>query len=226
MNRLSQFLFLTCATFGLPWLLLVVFPTMNTSRLEAIPYNAEADDGMTGSYPPVTVNTRGSEIYSREGCTNCHTQVIRTANVGLDVWKKGWGSDQSGRPELPTRPTTQWDYLGESIAHLGLVRNGPDLANVGYRYPSVMDLHMKLYDSRISNRDSNMPSFRHLYKLRKIEGEPSNQALPLVGKYAPPAGYEVVPDEAAQALAEYLISLKRDTKLPASLVAKLNPENP
>jgi cytochrome c oxidase cbb3-type subunit 2 len=226
MNRLSQFLLFTCLSFGLPWLVLLAIPTISTSRLEPIPYNPEADEGLGGSYPQVTVNTRGAGVYAREGCVNCHTQVIRTANVGLDVWKKGWGSDQSGRPEKPTRPTTQWDFLSEPVAYLGLVRNGPDLANAGYRFTDATRLHLKLYDSRIIHRDSNMPSFRHLYTLKKVEGQPSESALPLEGKYAPPAGYEVVPGEDAQALAEYLMSLKRDTPLPASLVSKTTPENP
>jgi cbb3-type cytochrome oxidase cytochrome c subunit len=214
MNRLSQFLLLTCLTFGLPWLMLVAIPTIQTSRLEPIPYDVEKDEGLGGSYPAVTVNNRGASVYSSEGCINCHTQVIRTANVGWDVWKKGWGSDQSSRPALPTRPTTQWDYLAEPVAYLGLVRNGPDLANAGYRFSDVMQLHIALYDSRILNRESNMPSFRHLYVMRKIQGQASEHALPLTGKYAPPEGFEVVPGEKAQALAEYLMSLRRDTPLP------------
>jgi cytochrome c oxidase cbb3-type subunit 2 len=38
--------------------------------------------------------------------------------------------------------------------------------------------------------------------------------LKLTGKFAPPAGYEVVPTAEADRLVEYLLSLKKDFPVP------------
>jgi hypothetical protein len=48
--------------------------------------------------------------------------------------------------------------------------------------------------------------------VRKLKpgAAPSPQALRLVGEFAPPAGCEVVPKPEAQALVQYLLSLKSD----------------
>ena len=60
-----------------------------------------------------------------------------------------------------------------------------------------------------------MPSYRHLYTVRKVQGQRSDDALELTGSLAPPAGFEAVPGEDARSLVNYLLTLKRDSDLPA-----------
>ena len=58
-----------------------------------------------------------------------------------------------------------------------------------------------------------MPPYRFLFEKRKIRLQPSSEALVLPAEVAPPAGYEVVPNRAAQALSAYLVSLRADAPL-------------
>jgi cytochrome c oxidase cbb3-type subunit 2 len=61
-----------------------------------------------------------------------------------------------------------------------------------------------------------MPALKHLYVVRKAQGPDSERALKLTGKYAPAAGYEVVPTAEAEALVDYLLSLKKDYPIPGT----------
>ncbi len=208
------------ASFGLPWLCLIVIPTVKYGQLTPVAYDKDRD-GVEGIYPPAPVNAQGQLVYIREGCNQCHTQMIRPVQLGLDGWYKGWGQDQEAKPSVAVRPTELRDYLSEKYALLGVQRVGPDLANYGWRAPDAGTLHAHLY-SPLSVRDwSTMPAYKHLYKLQKIQGPASERALKLPKKFAPPAGYEVVPTPEADRLVEYLSSLKRDYVIPgqASAVA-------
>lgn len=201
------------ASFGLPWLCLIVIPTVKYQHLTSISYDKEVD-GQDGPFPGAPVNGQGMLVYIREGCNQCHTQMIRPVQLGLDGWYKGWGQDQEARPAAPVRPNVLRDYLSEKYAPLGVQRIGPDLANYGWRAPDAATLHAHLYAPRAFNDWSNMPPYTHLYKVQKIQGPVSNEALKLPKKFVPPAGYEVVPTEEARQLVQYLQSLKKDMPIP------------
>ncbi len=66
-----------------------------------------------------------------------------------------------------------------------------------------------------------MPAFAFLYKKQKIEDAPSPNALNFPKGYAgaPESGYEVVPTDRAEALVDYLLSLKINYELPESKFA-------
>ncbi len=210
------------ATFGLPWLLLIVVPAFKYQHLKPIAYDKEAD-GMDGYYPQSNANVLGLQVYLREGCVQCHTQMIRPTQFSADGWHKGWGEDQAERPADATRANTMRDYLAEDVAPLGVARVGPDLANAGYRL-AAMDrsmIHAMLYAPHSVAIWSNMPSYEHLYKVRKAQGPKSELALPLSGKFAPAKGYEVVPTPEAEQLVDYLLSLKKAAPLPAAALGTL-----
>src|SRR6266480_3187398 len=73
--------------------------------------------------------------------------------------------------------------------------------------------HVHLYSPRSINADSNMPSYRFLYQVRRISDVPSDEALKLTGSQAPPEGWEVVPTYDAKCLVAYLISLNQSHPL-------------
>ncbi|HVW22152.1 MAG TPA: cytochrome-c oxidase, cbb3-type subunit I [Opitutaceae bacterium] len=96
--------------------------------------------------PYTPLELAGRDLYVREGCYLCHSQMIRT--LVPDVLRYG-----------------DYSRLGESIYdhpfQWGSKRNGPDLARVGGKYPNVWHLR-HLDDPRAISAGSNMPSFRWL----------------------------------------------------------------
>ena len=73
--------------------------------------------------------------------------------------------------------------------------------------------HVHLYAPRSINPDSNMPSYRFLYRKRRITGERSAEALQLSGSDAPPAGWEIVPTFDAKCVVAYLMGLNQSHPL-------------
>lgn len=215
------------AAFGLPWLLLVVAPYLKLSAAEPVPYEGEEAPAYVG-YPDPNMNRYGesdygAEIYGREGCAYCHTQVVRPTYAGPDMWRVGWG----GR-EGQQRETQPGDFAGENFAYLGYQRIGPDLANVGTRIGERLKKeeseltdrqwhHLHLYAPRQMENYSVMPSYRHLYRKVPAAGRESGKALPLDAKFAPEEGFVIVPTDKAEALVDYLLSRRKDTPLPESM---------
>jgi cbb3-type cytochrome oxidase cytochrome c subunit len=128
--------------------------------------------------------------------------------VGVDI-ARGWGS----------RLTVASDYLYDSPVQVGHSRLGPDLANYGQRAPSTALILQHLYHPRTTMPGSIMPAHQFLFETKPVGKKPSPDALVLTGKFAPPAGHEVVPKPEALQLAAYLQSLRANTPLfeaPAS----------
>jgi len=73
--------------------------------------------------------------------------------------------------------------------------------------------HVHLFAPRSINPDSNMPSYRFLYRKRRITGERSAEALQLSGSDAPPEGWEVVPTYDARCVVAYLMGLNQSHPL-------------
>ena len=218
MSNFRTFILTLIASFGLPWLCLIIIPTLKYQALTPVAYDKDKD-GVEGFYPPAPINRQGQLVYAREGCVQCHSQMIRPPQLALDGWRKGWGQDQEARPAVPVRSNTLLDYLGEPYAFLGVQRSGPDLANYGWRAPARGIIHQMLYAPRATHDWSTMPAFQSLYVERKAQGPVSDKALKLAGKAAPKTGFEIVPTAEAEALVDYLLSLKKDHPIPGASAA-------
>lgn len=135
------------------------------------------------------------------GTNGAKAQVwIRAA--GPDI-ARGWGK----------RRSMAQDFLFDYPVMPGSLRAGPDLANVGARLPDP-NWHLRhLYAPSIEVKGSTMPAYHFLFEKRKIERNPSPDALQLPKNLAPPPGYEIVPKADARALAAYLTSLRTDEPL-------------
>lgn len=220
MSSSKKFIYGLGICFGLPWLILIIIPALKAQKLMPLPYDKDRD-GVEGIYPGASIYRQGQLVYAREGCVQCHTQMIRPSFAGMmDGLKKGWSSDQSEIPREPARSSTMRDYLGEPVAFLGIQRNGPDLANAGYRLLDKAAMHVHLYAPRSVSAWSIMPSFRHLYKTQPVQGNGSPEALDLSKEYAPKKGFEVIPSQEAKELVNYISSLKKDAPLPGQVVAE------
>jgi len=207
MNRMPLLIFGTFLTFASAWLALVAYPYLTLGHLEPVV------DEATGSLNPPTLSglaVAGQKIYAANGCVYCHSQDVRPAYLTADIAR-----EPEADPKV--RRTVARDYLRSQPAFVGTLRIGPDLANYGLenRVAALNDIHRHLYDPRGVVSRSIMPSYRYLYKMRKISGQPSNDAVTgLTGPHAPAPGFEVVPSQDAKVLAAYLLSLKRNYPLP------------
>lgn len=154
---------------------------------------------------PVGLAQQGKDVYISMGCIYCHSQQVRRAEFGADI-DRGWGP----------RQTVARDYILQDRVLLGTMRTGPDLAHVGGRPLNADWHHLHLYNPQITSEGSSMPPYAFLYETREVDGTPSANALnfPPDSEYAPEAGYEVVPTRRAEALVEYLLSLKINYSLP------------
>jgi cytochrome c oxidase cbb3-type subunit 2 len=158
--------------------------------------------------PPSGLAEQGKQIYIEMGCMYCHSQQVRRRGFGADI-DRGWGP----------RATVARDYILQDRVLLGTMRTGPDLAHLGGRYAGDAGRdwnHLHLYNPQIVSKGSTMPPFAFLYKEQEIVNGPSPKALdfPPDSEYAPEPGYEIVPTRRAEALVEYLLSLKVDYSLP------------
>ena len=106
-------------------------------------YQAEAIQPLPGVKPYPALELAGRDVYVREGCYNCHSQMVRT----LRFETERYGHYSLAGESVYDRPF-QW----------GSKRTGPDLARVGGRYSD--DWHrVHLLNPRDLVPESNMPAF-------------------------------------------------------------------
>jgi cytochrome c oxidase cbb3-type subunit 2 len=195
MNRLRSLFFIIASLFLSCWLGVVLYSYLELGHLKSI----STSDGLL---PPQYSGQAilGAQVYAANGCMTCHTQQVRQIDVTNSDIERKWG----------TRPSVALDYLRDRTAFLGNNRIGPDLSNVGLRLKDPTWHYQHLYEPAVMTTGSIMPSYRYLFRLQKIEGESSAEAIALAGPHAPPQGYEVVPTQEAKNLIAYLLSLKHD----------------
>lgn len=106
-------------------------------------FQEEVIEPVPGLRPLTALELEGRDIYIREGCVGCHSQMIR-----------------------PLRAETQryghYSVAGESVWNhpflFGSKRTGPDLARVGKRYSNEWH-RAHLMNPRAVVPESNMPGF-------------------------------------------------------------------
>jgi cytochrome c oxidase cbb3-type subunit 2 len=113
------------------------------AQIVPLMYQAEAIEPTPGVEPYGPLELAGRDIYVREGCYNCHSQMIRT----LRFETERYGHYSLAGESVYDRPF-QW----------GSKRTGPDLARVGGRYSD--DWHRAhLVNPRDVVPESNMPGY-------------------------------------------------------------------
>ncbi len=135
--------------------ILVVIAVSFGGLAEIVPlmYQAETIEPLPGVKPYPALQLAGRDVYVREGCYNCHSQMIRT----LRFETERYGHYSLAGESVYDRPF-QW----------GSKRTGPDLARVGGRYSD--DWHrVHLINPRDVVPESNMPSFPWLER-NEVDG--------------------------------------------------------
>ena len=141
----------------LPWMVVGIVLVISLGGLaEIVPLFAlpSMQEPVEGMKPLDALQLEGRDIYIREGCVGCHSQMIR-----------------------PLRAETEryghYSVAGESVWDhpflWGSKRTGPDLARVGARYSD--DWHREhLINPRAVVPESNMPGFPWLVEAM-VDGE-------------------------------------------------------
>lgn len=116
-----------------------------------------------GLIPYTALQLEGRDIYIREGCYNCHSQMIRPLRAETERY-----GHYSVAGESVWNHPFQW----------GSKRTGPDLARVGGRYSDKWH-EVHLIDPRAVVPQSNMPAYPWLAD-NKLDGKLTGQKLTIL----------------------------------------------
>ncbi|MGL5948901.1 MAG: cytochrome-c oxidase, cbb3-type subunit II [Aeromonas sp.] len=150
---------------NLPLLVIFIIVAISLGGLVEITplfFQKQTTAPVLGLTPYTALQMEGRDIYIREGCGNCHSQMIR-----------------------PFRAETEryghYSVAGESVWEhpflWGSKRTGPDLARVGGRYSNAWH-RAHLLNPRDVVPESNMPAYPWL-ATTPLNGEESAQKLQL-----------------------------------------------
>ncbi|XOV90773.1 MAG: cytochrome-c oxidase, cbb3-type subunit II [Pseudomonadota bacterium] len=130
-------------------LILILVGVSFGGAVEIIPLMTQdvVTEPMEGLEPLTPLQLEGRDIYIREGCNVCHSQMIRPLRAEVERY-----GHYTVAGELVYNHPFLW----------GSKRTGPDLARVGGLYSD--DWHRAhLYDPRSVVPESNMPDFPWLF---------------------------------------------------------------
>jgi len=140
---------------------------------------------ITAVKPYTPLELEGRDIYVREGCYNCHSQMVRPFRD--EVARYG---DYSKPGEFVYDHPFQW----------GSRRTGPDLHRVGGKYNNLWHLR-HLDDPRLTSPGSIMPSYRFLLD-RKLDLSLTPTKIKVMRQLGVPYPEEMVKDCQAMARAQ------------------------
>ncbi len=173
--------------------------------VEIVPlfFQKSTTEPLTGVQPYTALQLAGRDVYIREGCYNCHSQMIRPFRA--ETLRYG-----------------HYSVAGESVYdhpfQWGSKRTGPDLARVGGKYSDEWQ-RVHLNNPRDVVPESNMPAYPWLLKntLDETQSAPRMKALRMVGvpysdEEIAKAADEVKGKTEMEAVIAYLQSLGRALK--------------
>jgi cytochrome c oxidase cbb3-type subunit II len=139
--------------------------------VEIVPlyFSSQVTSPAPGVKPYTALQLEGRDVYIREGCYNCHSQMVR-----------------------PLRAETEryghYSLAGESVYdhpfQFGSKRTGPDLARVGGRYSDEWH-RVHLSNPRDVVPESNMPTYAWLAD-EKVDAQLTPEKLRLMRKLGVP----------------------------------------
>lgn len=135
-------------------LILVAVSWGGLAHIVPLFFSKETTEPVEGLKPYSAMALEGRDIYIREGCTVCHTQMVRPFRAETERY---------GHYSVAGEGVYEHPFLW------GSKRTGPDLARVGGRYTD--DWHRAhLYNPRDVVPESNMPAFPWLFE-KVVTGE-------------------------------------------------------
>jgi cytochrome c oxidase cbb3-type subunit 2 len=170
-----------------PWLLIVLVTLVVSvgGAVEIVPlfFQKSTTEPVAGLKPYSPLRLTGRDIYVREGCYNCHSQMIRPFRAETERY----GHYSVAGEYVYDRPF-QW----------GSKRTGPDLARVGGRYSDEWH-RTHLQNPRDVVPESNMPSYPWLAQTKLVPADvvPKMKALRRMGDPYTEAEIATAPTELA-----------------------------
>ncbi len=152
-------------------LVLVVVAISFGGLVEIVPqfFLKQTTTPIEGLKPLAAVELEGRDIYIREGCHVCHTQMVRPLRAEVERYG-------------------HYSVAGESVYEhpflWGSKRTGPDLARVGGRYSDVWQ-KAHLYNPRNLVPESIMPAYPWLFD-NVISGEQTPKKMAALRKVGVP----------------------------------------
>ena len=128
------------------WLIVLVVLVVSVGGLvEIVPlyFQRSTTEPVSGLKPYTALQLAGRDIYVREGCYNCHSQMVRPLRAETERY-----GHYSVAGEFVYDHPFQW----------GSKRTGPDLARVGGRYSDEWH-RLHLMQPRDVVPESNMPAY-------------------------------------------------------------------
>ncbi len=181
-------------------IVLIIVVVLFGGLVEIVPlfFQKSTTQPIDGVKPYTALQVAGRDIYVREGCYNCHSQMIRPFRA--ETLRYG-----------------HYSVAGESVYdhpfQWGSKRTGPDLARVGGRYSDEWH-RVHLINPRDVVPESNMPAYPWLEKntVNPAQMAPRMKALRTVGvpysdEEIAKAGEEVQGKTELEALIAYLQGL-------------------
>ena len=124
-------------------LIALVISLGGLAQIIPLMFQAEAIEPLPGVEPFPALELAGRDVYVREGCVGCHSQMVRTLR---------FETERYGHYSLAGEAVYDRPFLW------GSKRTGPDLARVGARYSD--DWHrVHLINPRDVVPESNMPAY-------------------------------------------------------------------
>ncbi|MGP1684770.1 MAG: cytochrome-c oxidase, cbb3-type subunit II, partial [Giesbergeria sp.] len=164
-------------------IVLIVLVIAVGGLVEIVPlfFQKSTTEPLKGVEPYTSLQLMGRDIYQREGCYNCHSQMIRPFRA--ETLRYG---HYSVAGEFVYDHPFQW----------GSKRTGPDLHRVGGKYSDEWH-RIHLNNPRDVVPESNMPAYSWLNKnmLDPSEVAPHMKALRIVGVPYTDAQIAAAPDE-------------------------------
>jgi cytochrome c oxidase cbb3-type subunit I/II len=137
---------------ALSFTVLTIVAVLIGGMAEIIPAIVTGNDKLLHAHnvPYTALELEGRDVFVKEGCYNCHSQMVRPFT---------WETARYGAV------STEDDSIFDHPFQWGSKRTGPDLARVGGRYSDLW--HYKhLLDPREVSPGSNMPPYAHLAATR------------------------------------------------------------
>ena len=131
-------------------IVLIVLVIAVGGMVEIVPlyFQRSTTEPVAGLKPYSAVQLAGRDIYVREGCYNCHSQMIRPFRAETERYG---------------HYSVAGDFVYDRPFKWGSKRTGPDLARVGGRYSDEWH-RIHLNNPRVLVPESNMPSYPWLAK--------------------------------------------------------------
>ena len=150
---------------------LIILSLAFGTLVELVPlmFDEDTNEPIAGLKPLPALELEGRDIYIREGCNTCHSQMVRPLLAETERYG---------------HYSVAGEFVYDHPFLWGSKRTGPDLARVGQRYSDAWH-RAHLYNPRDVVPESNMPSFPWLFDA-DVKGEKTGSKMAALRKVGVP----------------------------------------